>query len=229
MKKFVLLCAISLAVAGITRADSGAVIAQAPVITGGQGTVTKDKVNVRARADKNAELVAQLTKNERVEVLDTKGDWLKITLPASAKCYVATKFIKDGMTTGDAINIRCGPGTNFKDIGKLAKGEKVRGDVLFAAGKSFLGGGELLHESETEVVLFAAEVDGDETAAEMAGGVPTDLAAEAGSIARRLNGPQLGKEFEEHSAQEVPIFRAAGEEGAQPKLRALHFVNIDDG
>jgi len=133
MKKFVLLCAISLAVAGVSRADSGAVIAQAPVITGGQGTVTKDKVNVRARGDKNAELVAQLTKDERVEVLDTKGDWLKITLPASAKCYVATKFIKDGVTTGDAINIRCGPGTNFKDIGKLAKGERV--EVVEAKGE----------------------------------------------------------------------------------------------
>src|SRR5712671_2132950 len=125
MKKFVLLCAISLAVAVISRADSGAVVAQAPVITGGQGTVNKDNVNVRARADKNAEFVAQLSKGASVEVLDTKGDWLKITLPASAKCYVASKFIKDGASTGDAINIRCGPGTNFKDIGKLAKGEKV--------------------------------------------------------------------------------------------------------
>ena len=95
MKKFVLLCAISLAVAGSTRADMG-LVAQAPVITSGHGTVTKDKVNVRARADKNAEVVAQLAKGDSVEVLDRKGDWLKITLPASAKCYVASKFL-DGL------------------------------------------------------------------------------------------------------------------------------------
>src|ERR1044071_3178620 len=103
MKKFVLLCAISLA-AAVTRADIG-VVAQAPVITTGHGTVTGDRVNIRARADKNAEGVAQLAKGDSVEALDHKGDWLKIALPASAKCYVASKFLADGAATSDAINI----------------------------------------------------------------------------------------------------------------------------
>ena len=82
MKKFVLLCAISLAATAGTRADVG-VVAQAPAITTGHGTVTGDKVNIRARADKNSEVVAQLAKGDSVEVLDHKADWLKITLPAS--------------------------------------------------------------------------------------------------------------------------------------------------
>ena len=132
MKKFVLLCATSLAVAGMSRADVG-LIAQAPVITSGHATVTKDKVNVRARADKNAEVVTQLSKGESVEVLDRKGDWLHIALPVTAKCYVAGKFIKDGAVTADAVNVRCGPGTNFKDVGKLAKGEAV--EVVEAKGE----------------------------------------------------------------------------------------------
>jgi len=46
-------------------------------------------------------------------------------LPASAKCYVSSRFIKDGAATADAVNVRCGPGTNYRDIGKLARGEKV--------------------------------------------------------------------------------------------------------
>lgn len=124
MKKFALLCAISVVVAGLARADVGLVV-QAPAITSGHATVTKDKVNVRARADKNSELVAQLAKGDGVEVLDRKGDWLKIVLPVNADCYVAAKFIKDGAATGDAVNIRCGPGTNYKDVGKLSRGEKV--------------------------------------------------------------------------------------------------------
>lgn len=124
MKKFILSCAISLAVAGLTRADVG-LVAQAPVITSGHGTVTKERVNVRSRADKNAEVCTQVHKGDAVEVLDRKGDWLHITLPASAKCYVSSKLIKDGATTTDAVNVRCGPGTNFKDVGKLASGEKV--------------------------------------------------------------------------------------------------------
>jgi SH3-like domain-containing protein len=124
MKKFALSCAISLAVAGLAHADV-AVVAQAPVITSGHGTVTKDKVNIRARADKNAEIITQVNKGDAVEVLDRKGDWLHIALPATAKCYVSSKLVKDGQATADTVNIRCGPGTNFKDIGKLAKGEKV--------------------------------------------------------------------------------------------------------
>src|SRR5437867_2897989 len=131
MKKFVLSCAISLMVAGLARADVG-VVAQAPAITSGHATVTKDNVNVRSRADKNSEVVAQLAKGDSVEVLDRKADWLRITLPASAKCFVSAKFIQNGEATGDAVNIRCGPGTNFKDVGKLSKGEKV--EVVEAKG-----------------------------------------------------------------------------------------------
>lgn len=132
MKKFLLSCAISLTLAALARADVG-LVAQAPVLTTGHGTVTSDKVNIRSRPDKNSEIVGQLAKGDSVEVLDRKGDWLKIALPAHAKCYVASKYIHDGASTGDAVNIRCGPGTNFKDIGKLAKGEKV--EVIEASGE----------------------------------------------------------------------------------------------
>jgi SH3-like domain-containing protein len=124
MKKFVLSCAISFATAGLALADV-AIVAQAPAVTSGRGTVTKDRVNVRSRADKNSEVVMQVNKGDSLDVLDRQGEWFKIGLPATAKCFVATKFIKDGASTGDAIHIRCGPGTNFKEVGKLAKDEKV--------------------------------------------------------------------------------------------------------
>jgi N-acetylmuramoyl-L-alanine amidase len=129
MKKFVVYSLISVTIAaGNVRADS-LKLAEAPVaspaLTTGNGKVLKDNVNIRARADKNAEVIAQLKKGDTVEVLDRKGEWLRITAPATAKCYVSSKFIKDGVITGDAINVRCGPGTNFRDIGKLSKGDKV--------------------------------------------------------------------------------------------------------
>jgi SH3-like domain-containing protein len=125
MKKFALLCAISLAIAGGAGADVGTVVAQAPVITGGHGTVTKDRVNVRSRGNKAAEIVAQLHKGDSVEIVEHKGEWLRITLPANAKCYVSAKLVPDGAAAADTVNVRCGPGTNYKDVGKLAKGEKV--------------------------------------------------------------------------------------------------------
>jgi SH3-like domain-containing protein len=87
--------------------------------------VSKDKVNVRARADKNSEVVAQLKKGEAVKIVEHKGEWLRIRLPDAAKCYVGVKFIKNGQCTGDRVYVRCGEGLNFKDLGKLAKGDKV--------------------------------------------------------------------------------------------------------
>jgi SH3-like domain-containing protein len=131
MKKFASLWVLSAALAVATlitayvaQADT-LVVAQAPVMTGGHGTILKDKVNVRSRPDKTSEVITQVHKGDAVEVLDRKGEWVRVPLPASAKCYVAAKLIQDGAATADAVNIRCGRGTNYKDVGKLAKGEKV--------------------------------------------------------------------------------------------------------
>lgn len=131
MKKFTSLALVSaglLLAAGQSQADSMKV-AEAPVIApsiaGEHGKVLKDKINVRARPDSNSEVIAGLKKGDTVDIRERKGEWLKIAAPAGTKCYVAAKLIKDGAATGDAINVRCGPGANFRDIGKLAKGEKV--------------------------------------------------------------------------------------------------------
>ena len=129
MKKFTSLCVLSsaLLIAGVVRADSLVAQAQAqtPLPAGSRGTVLKDRVNVRARGNKTAEIVMQLNKGDSVEIVEHKGEWLHIVLPAGAKCYVSSKFVKAGVATSDNVNIRCGPSTNFKEVGKLAKGESV--------------------------------------------------------------------------------------------------------
>ena len=129
MKKFVVLSLISTGlIAGHVRADSMTVVeapATAPVINTGAGKVLKDNVNVRARADKTAEILVQLKKGDTVEVKERKGDWLCIVAPAQTKCFVSAKFLKAGVATHDVVNVRGGPSMNFKDIGKLSKGEKV--------------------------------------------------------------------------------------------------------
>ena len=129
MKKFTVLTLISAGlIAGNVRADSMNV-AEAPtsasVISTGAGKVLKDNVNVRARADKAAEILVQLKKGDDVDVKERKGDWLCIVAPAHAKCFVSAKLLKAGVAISDAINVRGGPGTNFKELGKLSKGEKV--------------------------------------------------------------------------------------------------------
>jgi uncharacterized protein YgiM (DUF1202 family) len=98
-----------------------------------RATVQHDRSNVRARPSTTSEVVAQLSKGDSVDVLEHKSmtekgkpmDWLHIPLPATAKCFVSAKLISDGAAKVDAVNVRSGPGTHYRDVGKLAKGDRV--------------------------------------------------------------------------------------------------------
>ncbi len=113
MKKWINLSAIWISVALAVSARSE------------QGTVLKDRVNIRTRPDKNSEVATQARKDDVVEVVEHKGEWLRIVLPVSAKCFVAAKFVTDGAANADAINVRSGRGTQYHEVGKLSKGERV--------------------------------------------------------------------------------------------------------
>lgn len=142
MKKFstcskvsvLVLCAAALVNTG--NADSGAAKIKPPtniLLGAGERIVKGNSVNVRSRPSTTAETIAQLKKGDRVEVGETKSvteagkarEWACIQLPATAKCYVSAKYVKDGAITEDAVYVRCGAGTNYKDVAKLAKGTKV--------------------------------------------------------------------------------------------------------
>ncbi|HXI85799.1 MAG TPA: SH3 domain-containing protein [Verrucomicrobiae bacterium] len=118
-----------------TRADSGGAVpaVAAPVSETGRGTIKGQHSNVRSRPSLSAEVVTQLHKGETVDVLDHKTvtereksvDWLRIALPAAAKCYVSAKHLTGGAANVENLNVRCGPGSNYRDVGKLSKGTKV--------------------------------------------------------------------------------------------------------
>lgn len=97
------------------------------------GTVLKDRCNLRSRPSTKAEVITQLKKGDAIEVVERKSvdeagksrEWLRVTLPAAAKCYVSAKLLTDGAANTDSVNIRSGPGTHYHEVGKLAKGDKV--------------------------------------------------------------------------------------------------------
>jgi SH3-like domain-containing protein len=141
MKKFTVLsvsaivaCAALSAYADSLLPQTTAAATTTPAVSmaGKTGTVKADRVNVRSRADKKSDVVTQVNKGDTVVVLDEMGEWVKIQAPEKAKCFVSSHLLKDGVCTTDNANVRSGPGTNFKDIGKLAKGEKV--DVIKTVG-----------------------------------------------------------------------------------------------
>jgi uncharacterized protein YgiM (DUF1202 family) len=116
------------------RADSSVTTAPvaAPVTQGNRGTVKGEHSNVRSRPSVHSEVIAQLHKGDVVDVLEHKPgteqkslEWLRISLPASAKCYVNAKHLTDGTVSVDNLNVHCGPGGSYREIGKLPKGTRV--------------------------------------------------------------------------------------------------------
>jgi len=118
------------------------------------------------------------------------------------------------------------PTITLKD---LAERKEIGGDVLLAFREPFLGGGKLVHESETKVMLFAGKVDRGEYGRVVLGSFPTNLTAQTGFVPGSLNVSDHAKEIEEDCANEIPILGAAGKEAAEPEVVAFDFINIEDG
>src|SRR6185436_8061134 len=117
------------------------------------------------------------------------------------------------VTVGIEVVAGFGEGPGFADE-DFFEGEVVGGDVLLVTREAFLGGGKLVHEGEAEIVLFAGEVDPGKEAAELTGSLPANLFAKTGFVARGFDGSEHAQEIEEDGGEEMPIFGAAGEEGA---------------
>ena len=138
------------------------------------GTVSADRVNVRARASLVGERVAHLRKGDRVTVLakvtvapPRKGEpanWLKIAMPAAGQTWVHMSFIKESKVTAKRLNVRAGGSERFSIIGRLAKSDTVKekrtaGDWIeiehpagahaYVAAK-FIELGQATEETETE-------------------------------------------------------------------------------
>ena len=78
-------------------------------------------------------------------------------------------------------------------------------------------------------MLTGGEIDFQEFAAELAGGFPADLAAEAGFIAGGAEVAEFAEEKEKGGFEEVPIFGAGGEERAQPEFGAFDLIDVYGG
>jgi uncharacterized protein YgiM (DUF1202 family) len=100
--------------------------------------VKKNRVNVRAKATPNSEVITQLKKGETVTVLEEiaakkpkRGEpakWAKIQLPPNTPVWVYAPYIE---TTNNTVNIkrlnlRAGPGERFSIIGRIERGTPVK-------------------------------------------------------------------------------------------------------
>jgi SH3-like domain-containing protein len=97
------------------------------------GVVKSERVNIRAQAKANAEVIAQLAKGDRLTILEKKTvpygqrsmTWLKVALPQKATVWIKSEFVKDGGVTVEKVNLRSGAGINFSIVGQAHRGDKV--------------------------------------------------------------------------------------------------------
>lgn len=105
-------------------------------------TIAEDTVNVRNGPSLSYQLVKQVKKGEKFTIIKEKGDWIQIKLSASKSGWVAdwvvtkstngtstTKSSNSKSKTAEAntsqLRVRTGPGTSFRIIGYLNKGQVV--------------------------------------------------------------------------------------------------------
>ena len=102
--------------------------------------VSTNILNVRATNSTTGAVLTQVRKGERYEVLERKGDWIKIKVSNSLEGWVADFLVtsvsdvntsissstgKNGTITTDGLRVRSGPGTTHSVITVLSKNNQV--------------------------------------------------------------------------------------------------------
>ncbi len=105
------------------------------------GMCTGDDVRIRATASANAPIIDKMKSGDKLVIVGTQGDWYKIQLPEFVSVWISRNYVKaepgkDGVVTGENVNIRTAAKTSSTVIGKIDKGIKV--EIMGVDGDWFL-------------------------------------------------------------------------------------------
>ncbi len=93
---------------------------------GGMFEVTGDRVNLRARPRRDAEVVGQVHRGKIVEGRGATGEWVAIRLPDSASLWLASEYLTNAVVVGDRVYVRAGPSLAYPPLGVVQRGESVQ-------------------------------------------------------------------------------------------------------
>lgn len=103
-------------------------------VVSGQGEtrvrVTGQRVNLRAKASLQSEVVGQVADGEVLAAKSFQDEWVEVAPPDTLDLWVHREFVKDNMVTAARLYVRAGPGINFSVVGTLGRNEAIvpRGD-----------------------------------------------------------------------------------------------------
>lgn len=87
--------------------------------------VTGDQVNLRARPDPESEVVGQLDAGTALVARSIRDDWVEVAAPDFVDGWAHAEFVEAGVVRAARLNVRSGPGVNYREIGFLLRGEAV--------------------------------------------------------------------------------------------------------
>jgi len=97
--------------------------------------ITADHLNLRAGPNAQAEVVGQVERGAVLMAGDAQGDWLPITPPNTVVVWVFSQLVRDGEASVSPVLVRAGPGINYREVGRLQKGDKVTVKGASASGE----------------------------------------------------------------------------------------------
>lgn len=95
------------------------------------GIVTGDVVNLRATPDISAKILVQLEKGKQVSVVDSEGDWFKVSYNDTTGWInnnyltIREQITSTGIVSASVVNVRSKPDISSDILAKLEKGTKV--------------------------------------------------------------------------------------------------------
>ena len=104
----------------------------AAITSGSKGTITADVLNIRKEANKESTKLGEYKKNDKVEILETKGNWGR-----TDKGWISLSYVKldsstssgttnkTGTVTATSLYIRKSASKESEAVGGYVKGDKV--------------------------------------------------------------------------------------------------------
>ena len=96
--------------------------------------VTANSVNLRAKPQPTAEVVAQANYDDRLLAREIGEEWVEVAAPAAVDLWVLKAYVKQPENTIGAqrVNLRAGPSINYNIVHTLALGDpvEVRGEEI---------------------------------------------------------------------------------------------------
>ena len=133
--------------------------------------VVKTDLNVRSKPSSDGDKITTLKYGARVEILETSGNWGR-----TSKGWIHMNYIyKDGTTgkntdtgtvTGNELNIRSGPGTDYASLGHYNAGDRVKILEKFTYGNTTWGCTNKGWISLTYVDLDSKNSDDDDSSSD---------------------------------------------------------------